>query len=168
MNMPPPLLDRLMDISLPGEARSAPDAAQHGSTASTRIIPAFRGLERLRLDAIVRDLEVLLNTRRLIVPLPEIKAELLTSVVEFGLPAVRGTGLISPARREKLRREIETAIQRFEPRLENVQVKLDITVSGSEHLRFRIEASLSGAETVGLLASLDHDTGRFELSEGLT
>jgi type VI secretion system protein ImpF len=126
-----------------------------------------RDLAQLRREAICRDLEVLLNTRRSLVSLPEPPGELGLSVLDFGLRAPRGAGLTSTARRETLRREIETAIQRFEPRLTSVRVGLEAESGPLERMRVRIDASLAGAQ-VSLRASLDSSTDRFSLLEDLS
>ena len=169
--LPLPLLDRLLDEPLPHdqELRVSPDGERTNGSSPVRLRTELvrRDLARIRLEAILRDLEVLLNTRRPVMTLPEPSGELGRSVVEFGLSAVRGTGPISVSRREALRKEIELAIQRFEPRLVNVRVVLEISPDPMERLRLRIDAALAGSGPLSLRASLDSSTGRFGLREDL-
>ena len=77
---PLPLLDRLINEPLPGDqvprrARMAQDPTAARGLACVRNW-CSRDLARLRLEAILRDLEVLLNTRRSLVCLPEAPGEL--------------------------------------------------------------------------------------------
>jgi type VI secretion system lysozyme-like protein len=162
---PLPLLDRLMELPLPQDQELTVNADRPRNTGGLRSELLRRDLARLQLDAIRRDLEVLFNTRRPVSSLPDSAGELRNSLIEYGLPAVRGSGPISPSRRERLRQEIESAIQRFEPRLVNVRVSLDPSVGPLERLRLRIDASLTGAGPLSLPASLDFSTGRFGLGE---
>jgi type VI secretion system protein ImpF len=168
-----PLLDRLIDEPLPLDLDADPEDRSPGRAAVDpldRLRPEFvrRDVARLRLEAILRDLEVLLNTRRSLVSLPEPPGELVRSVLDFGLSAPRGAGPTSASRRENLRREVETAIHRFEPRLSDVRVALDAESGPLERLRLRIEGSLAGSEPVALRAHLDPSTGRFGVKGDLT
>jgi len=119
------VLDRLM----------APDeAALRSGTGSN--------LQRLR-ESVRRDLEDLLNTRVRCRSWPEGLDQLDHSLVNYGLPDFTGLKLGAPSEQETFRRILQTAIETFEPRLENVTVRrfqsgdpLDRT------LTFRIEAVL--------------------------
>ncbi len=171
-SIPLPLLDRLIDEPLPQdqESRVSPDRRRNDGSSMVRLRSELvrRDLARLRHEAIRRDLEVLLNTRRSVVSFPEAPGELSRSVLDYGLAAVRGTGPISPGHRESLRKEVESAIQRFEPRLVEVRVVLEADPGPSERLRLRIDAVITGSGSpVSLQASLDSSTGRFGLREDL-
>ena len=170
-SIPLPLLDRLIDEPLPQdhEARSTPSDQPHNgrSFAGVRAELVRRDLVRLRLDAILRDLEVLLNTRRSVVSLPETPGELNRSVLDFGLAALHRAGTMSAGRRDSLRMDVESTIQRFEPRLADVHVFLEAGPRPPEHVGLRIEASLAGSGPVSLHASLDSTTGRLGIREDL-
>ena len=167
-HLPLSLLDRLINEPLPGD--QDPRVALQdgpGSNGNPQSEPrrelARRDLARLRLEAILRDLEVLLNTRRSLVCLPEVPGELSRSVLDYGLAAARGCGPTSEGRRESLRKEIESAIARFEPRLVNVRVALDTESGPLERPRLLIDASLAGAEPGSFQASLESQGSRFAL-----
>jgi type VI secretion system protein ImpF len=165
-----PLLDRLIDESLPLDQELQPsdralDRSVNDPLERLQADLLRRDLARVRLEAIRRDLEVLLNARRSLVSLPEPAGELDRSVLDFGLSAPRGRGPTSASHRENLRKEVEAAIQRFEPRLANVRVALEVEQGPSERLRLRIDASLVGAGQAVLRAGLDRSRDRFELLE---
>lgn len=91
-----------------------------------------------------RDLEWLLNTRRIPVELPEELEELSRSVYYYGLPDVTSVSRDSPEARERLLRRVEEAIATFEPRLANVRISV-IEQQGEQHrreLRFHVEGTL--------------------------
>jgi type VI secretion system protein ImpF len=170
--LPPlPLLDRLIDEPLPGDQVPQPRQVRPGSNGGPdpglRLELVRRDLARLRFESILRDLEVLLNTRRSLVCLPEAPGELSRSILDYGLAAPRGSGPISAGHRESLRREIESAIQRFEPRLVNVRIVIEAESSPLERLRLRIDAFLAGTELVSFQASIESQRGRFELRGNL-
>ncbi|HWA97549.1 MAG TPA: type VI secretion system baseplate subunit TssE [Pirellulales bacterium] len=105
----PSLIDRLTD---------------HEPDVSTE--PAWRQSQSLReFEAgVLRDLENLLNTRRTRYDEFESDSELSRSVLTYGMPELTSSGVGSPAEREILRRAVEDAILRFEPRLRDVRVTL--------------------------------------------
>lgn len=110
---------------------------EDGPTPSPR-----RELERLR-DAVRRDLEALLNSRRCLWSWPSAAAELDTSVLSFGLPDVHSQPMATEDQRDSYRLTIEDAIRRFEPRLRAVRVVLLQNVEEVDRtLRFRIQAVL--------------------------
>ena len=103
-----------------------------------------RGQSLRALQASVqRDLEALLNARRPWAVLPDRYAALRDSILGYGLPDFAAGAFNAPAAREMLRKEVELAIRRFEPRLTDVVVKLlDPLNSMTPVLRIRIAAVL--------------------------
>jgi type VI secretion system protein ImpF len=128
-----PLLDRLID----DDPFSSAEASSPLGMNEPAIASAIR-------DAIRRDLEVLLNTRqRLVNSLPE-GFEPPQSIVDYGLPAERGTNLATPSGQSALCGAIEGAIRRFEPRLQDVEVSLEQGETAADPLRLAIAAKVAG------------------------
>ncbi len=99
-------------------------------------------------EAVKRDLEQLLNTRRRCGSWPaewrerELK-QLQSSLVNYGLPDFMAMNLVSDEGRETFRRMLEDTIRCCESRLERVKVSLlDNTEPLDRTMRFRIEALL--------------------------
>jgi type VI secretion system protein ImpF len=93
-------------------------------------------------DAVIRDLENLLNTRRqILVPSPEYR-EVNNSLYMYGLQDFTLKNPESPMVKQKLRQVIERTISRFEPRLQNVTVQIEAPSENARDLRFRITAIL--------------------------
>jgi len=93
-------------------------------------------------DAVIRDLEKLLNTRRqILVPSPEYH-EVLNSLYMYGLQDFTLKNPASPMVKQKLRQVIVRTISRFEPRLKNVTVQIEAPSQNARDLRFRITAML--------------------------
>ncbi len=106
-------------------------------------LPPLRQLARLQ-DAVRRDLEALLNSRRFCRSWPRAAAELDTSVLSFGLPDIYSQPLATDAQREGFRMMMEAVIRRFEPRFRSVSVTiLKNTEELDRTLRFRIQAVLT-------------------------
>lgn len=124
----PTLLDRLIDL----EPKVAADP------------PASRSQSVRQLKASLRrDLEWLLNTRRIPDEAPEPYRELHRSLYNFGLPDVTSMSLNSPRDKQRLLRLVEQTIAIFEPRLAAVRVRaVDSAASGPRVVRFQIEALL--------------------------
>jgi type VI secretion system protein ImpF len=91
-------------------------------------------------DAVIRDLENLLNTRRQM-PSPEYH-EIHNSLYMYGLQDFTMKNPASPMVKQKLRQVIERTISRFEPRLKNVTVQIEAPSQNARDLRFRITAML--------------------------
>ena len=126
LNAQASILDRLLDQ----EPRAASEPVQ--DRLSVRQIK----------DAVVRDLENLLNTRRqILVPPPEYH-EVQNSLYMYGLQDFTMKNPASPMVKQKLRQVIERTISRFEPRLKNVTVQIEAPGQNSRDLRFRITAIL--------------------------
>ncbi len=102
----------------------------------------FRLLDMRQIKArVIRDLENLLNTRRLADPPDAEFTELNRSVLIYGLKDYISLSPRSASVRKILRQDIERSIGRFEPRLKNVKVQLEADQKGHS-LRFRINAML--------------------------
>ena len=123
----PSLIDRLIDKE-PGNRNEAPNARSQ----------TFKELK----DSVRRDLERLLNTRRSPVEPPLTARELWRSVYCYGLPDITGMGLNSQDDQNRLARLVESAVEHFEPRLQQVSVTLQPVAPNSRTLRFQIEALL--------------------------
>lgn len=123
------VLDRLIDR----EPRM-PSEAPLTRSQSIRIMKA----------AVQRDLEWLLNSRRIFQEPDETLKELNRSAYVYGLPDFSSYGAASAPDRAKLVRQLINAIKVFEPRLLNVRiVPVESTQGTIQELRFRIEALLA-------------------------
>ena len=91
---------------------------------------------------VVRDLENLLNTRRQISLVPAAYKEVNNSVFVYGLGDFTAENPKSPSVRRQLRQDVEKTISRFEPRLKNVNVRLEEDIEKGRNLRFRISGLL--------------------------
>jgi len=98
---------------------------------------------RLLKSAVRRDLEWLLNSRRIAEPPDEGLKELNKSVYMYGLPDLSALTMASMADRNRLVRQVVGAINMFEPRLTNVRLVLVETPdAGKKDVRLRIDAML--------------------------
>jgi type VI secretion system protein ImpF len=97
---------------------------------------------RMMKAAVQRDLEWLLNSRRIFQEPDEALKEVNRSVYVYGLPDF--SAYAATADRAKLLRQLAGAIKLFEPRLLNVRiVPLESNAVGIQELRFRIEGLLA-------------------------
>lgn len=108
------ILDRLID--------DAPKSNVEPALSRGQSLRAYKA-------ALRRDLEWLLNTRRTIMPVPETCEELARSVFTYGLPDLTSMSKDSRESFERLARMIQSCIESFEPRLTDVQVKLETTTA---------------------------------------
>ena len=123
------VLDRLIDTE-PGLPSDPP--------------PTLAGSVRQLKVNLRRDLEWLLNTRRPPLAIPEDFEETRKSLLTYGLPDITSMSRDSMATRSALLREVEEAIEHFEPRLADVRVQL-VESEGPNavrELRFVVEALL--------------------------
>ena len=121
-------LDRLIDLE--------PDNRMENPLSRSQSV-------RLLKSAVRRDLEWLLNSRRIAVPPDESMKELNKSVYVYGLPDLSSLTMASVADRNKLVRQILSTIALFEPRLMNVRLVLvESPDAGKKDVRLRIEAML--------------------------
>jgi type VI secretion system protein ImpF len=123
----PSVLDRLLD-DRPEETREAPASRQTSL--------------RLLKQSVRRDLEWLLNTRVEPSRVAEDTSQVARSIAAFGLPDFTSWNVRGGVDQETLRKAVEDAVARFEPRLESVQVFLETVSEVDRTLKFRIEARL--------------------------
>lgn len=122
------LLDRL-DDEAPDQLRDPPPSPGESLAALRR--------------SVRRDLEALLNTRRRWRSWPDRYTELSLSPIGYGISDFAAGAFNDPARRDRLRGEIEQTIRRFEPRLARVRVTLIEAGDRLEaSLRLRVDALL--------------------------
>lgn len=141
----PSVLDRLLDFE--------PGVKHEPHTSHAESLRQYK-------QAVWRDLEWLLNTRRVVERIPPAHKELQRSLAAYGLPAFSAAELDSSA--EGVRRAIETAIRTFEPRLSDMAVVLVAARADERALVFRIEARLRVepvAEPVMFSATISLDDG---------
>jgi type VI secretion system protein ImpF len=148
-----PLLDRLIDLEPRLRGESAMTMAQ-----SVRQLKA----------SVRRDLEWLLNTRRIADPLPDHLDETERSLYMYGLPDITSMSRDATGVRPKLLRQVERAIAIFEPRLARVRVSL-VETEGENHrreLRFLIEGTLRmdpNPEQVVFDTVLEFSSGEYQV-----
>jgi type VI secretion system protein ImpF len=123
----PSIIDRLIEPR--GEETS--DHHRRGQTV--------RELE----EAVRRDLQDLLNTRRAAIDGFPDEAELSQSLLTFGLPELTSFNPSLPDQRKTLQTIIENTISKFEPRLMDVRVtSMSADAATGRGLRMSIEALL--------------------------
>lgn len=153
-NVQPSLLDRLTDES-PREAGDSPLTREE----STR---------RFRVS-VQRDVELLLNTRRTIVPVDEMFTEVRHSVHEFGLPDTTNAVPATAEGRKRLTDDVRDTILRFEPRLTNVVVRMSESDRiRTPQVRFAVEGTLRmdpTPEQIVFDTVLDVSTGTFDVQD---
>jgi type VI secretion system protein ImpF len=123
----PSVLDRLIDEDPDRELESSQSRA--------------KGIEDLK-QAVKRDLEWLLNTRRDVIGVPSSLKELTNSLAVYGLPDFSTFSIKNSSDQVRMQGILEGAISSFEPRLESVTVTLVPVRDLEQKLRFRIDARL--------------------------
>ncbi len=121
-------LDRLIDLE--------PDNRMENPMSRSQSV-------RLLRSSVRRDLEWLLNSRRIADAPDEGLKEVNRSVYVYGLPDLSALTMASTADRNRLVRSILATINLFEPRLTNVRlVMVETADAGKKDVRLRIEAML--------------------------
>ncbi len=124
----PSVLDRLLDDN--------PKESTESQAAMVFDLRRFK-------QAVARDLQALLNTRRI-----DLEEEIeryphaRNSMINFGIIDLSSLSLLNPNDRALLRDKIRIAIERHEPRLTKVKVTLDAPRELERMLRFRVDAVL--------------------------
>lgn len=122
------VLDRLIDR----EPKNPTAEARLSRAQSIRILRA----------AVKRDLEWLLNTRRIKEESVDATSELTRSLFNYGLPDLTNFTMASTRDQNKLSWLLEATVAVFEPRLINPKVFMEPIEPGSKQLRFRIDGLL--------------------------
>jgi type VI secretion system protein ImpF len=120
------VLDRLVDFE--PDAKAEPPASRS------------KALRQVK-QALKRDLEWLLNTRRVLEVPPELPL-LAESMLAFGLPDFSNFSVKSTGDQHNLTLALEATLKRFEPRLEDIVVSVANASVLERAFRFRIEARL--------------------------
>jgi type VI secretion system protein ImpF len=124
----PSVLDRLLDDN--------PKESTESQAAMVFDLRRFK-------QAVARDLQALLNTRRI-----DLEEEIerypyaRNSMINFGIIDLSSLSLLNPNDRALLRDKIRIAIEPHEPRLTKVKVTLDAPRELERMLRFRVDAVL--------------------------
>ncbi len=122
------LLDRLIDVE--------PDNRMENPLSRAQSV-------RLLKNSVRRDLEWLLNTRRIADSPDEGLKEVNKSTYVYGLPDLSAVSVGSSGDRNRMVRQVLATINLFEPRLANVRLVLVETPDSSKKdVRLRIEAML--------------------------
>lgn len=149
------VLDRLIDREPRNSSEAPPARAQ-----------SVRELK----NSVRRDLEWLLNSRRIAVEPPESLRELNRSVYMYGLPDFSAFNIASAKDQGKLIRILQAAVKLFEPRLANVRViPGEITTVGTRKVRFRIEGLLlmdPAPEHISFDTVLQLNNGQYQVQGG--
>ncbi len=149
--MLPSVLDRLIDHEPANRAEPQSWRAQ--------------SLKEMK-DAVRRDLEWLLNSRRTPQEPLLTSKELWRSVYCFGLPDSTGLALRSSDERKRLSHAVEAAVAAFEPRLVNVRVTIPPASPTAKVIHFQIEALLRtepAPERVYFDSVLELTSGQYEV-----
>ncbi len=147
------VLDRLIDLD-PARSEEAP---------LTRL-PSVRALRA----AVRRDLEWLLNTRRVAVEPDESLIELRRSLYQIGVMDFSGFSLSTLQDQSRLLHHLQEVIQQFEPRLAQVRITPHQDPAKTRAVRFRIEASLimdPSPERVSFDTVLQLASGAYQVRE---
>ena len=149
------VLDRLIDNDPKNQSEAPLTRSQ-----SVRVLKA----------AVQRDLEWLLNTRRIFQEPDESLREVNRSLYVYGLPDFSAFNMKSTGDQAKLVRQLLATIKMFEPRLANVRiVPMETTEAGMQQLRLRIEAMLlmdPAPEPVSFDSVIELKSGACRLSGG--
>ncbi|MBY5795132.1 type VI secretion system baseplate subunit TssE [Rhizobium leguminosarum] len=144
------ILDRLID--------EAPDRT---------VDPPMSFVDQVRdvREAIRRDLEALLNTRRCPATPPAALSELKDALVSYGVDGIVSANLMTDQAKLKLAQAIERRITLFETRLSDVRVTILKSRTMTERaLRMRIQATFSlheGMPPISFESTIDPSTQRF-------
>ncbi|MGM5058681.1 type VI secretion system baseplate subunit TssE [Rhizobium sp. 814_E9_N1_1] len=144
------ILDRLID--------EAPD---RGADPPMSFVDQVRDVR----EAIRRDLEALLNTRRCPTTPPAALSELRDALASYGVDGIVSANLMTDQAKLKLAQAIERRIALFETRLSDVRVTILKSRTMTERaLRMRIQATFrlhEGMPPISFESTIDPSTQRF-------
>jgi type VI secretion system protein ImpF len=117
--------------------------------------------------SVLRDLEWLLNTRRIPDPAPDIYPEVQRSTYHYGMPDLQSVSSDSDAARRQVLRQVEETIELFEPRLMSVRITPSAAgTSGRREFRLTIQALLRmepNPERVSFDTVVDVSSGKVQV-----
>jgi type VI secretion system protein ImpF len=149
----PSILDRLIDPASGG----------------TRSRPGFTP-EQME-DAVLRDLEDLLNTRQQfrMGEIPEAFDQVRDSLYTYGLPDLVSFNVLTPEQRSQIEQMLEAAVARFEPRLRDIRATL--LDRKDEHDRevkvhFQARLNMDPAPELAFNTVLELTTGQYSVKRG--
>ena len=122
-----PLLDRLIDR----DPKNSPE-------------PLMSRAQSVRLlkESLRRDIEWLLNTRRIRDESTDPKAELTHSLYNYGLPDITHFSFSSQRDMTRVVWLLENTVAVFEPRMRNAKVHIEPSEKGTLQIKFRVEGML--------------------------
>jgi len=116
-------------------------------------------------DAVLRDLEELLNASHAHSDIPTAFPETRNSIMLYGLPDLASIEAISSEQRNAIGKVIQRAVERFEPRLRNVRVTMlkNEVNTVTRSVQFHVDARLAvdPAPEVAFDTVLDMGTGAY-------
>jgi type VI secretion system protein ImpF len=135
------VLDRLLNPRSMDQEQGPPAL---GDGRVQRQLPVSKGDFETYRNAVKRDLEWLLNTRRIVVPIPEGLKEVEKSVYCYGLPDFSRLSLYGNNEQdlERLAGMIARAIEFFEPRILDLRVTARGRRSAGQSLHFQVAGRL--------------------------
>jgi type VI secretion system protein ImpF len=145
------VLDRLIDLNPKNESEPPPSRNQ--------------SVRQLRA-ALKRDLEWLLNTRRIPEPAPDALKEVAHSLYNYGLPDLVSFGVHNTKDQLRLAWLLESTISIFEPRLQDVTVTLEPVAGQNRVLRFLIQGLLRmdpAPEQISFDTVLELSSGEYQV-----
>lgn len=149
------VLDRLIDHEPESRVENPPSRSQS---------------VRLLKSAVLRDLEWLLNTRRIVEMPDESMKEINKSAYVYGLPDASMLTMETAPDRNRLVRQIMTAINTFEPRLANVHLSfVNRSDAAKQNVRIRIDAMLRmdpAPEPISFDTLIELKSGKCHLAGG--
>ena len=149
----PSIVDQLVDLD--------PRSSHDGRTSHSLSVSELK-------QSVKRDMEWLLNARRVAYRLDPSLEEVSRSVFAYGIPDITATGVNDHVEQAELRKAIERAIKNFEPRLLRVNVEFEQVDNNQKQLRFRIEGSLDiepAPEPIVFDTVVEVGSGKFQVSE---
>ena|SRR3569833_336974 len=138
-------------------------------SSTETVLSRAESLERLRA-AVRRDLEWLLNSRRIAVEPDSALAEVSRSMYAIGLQDFTAFGLADAQEQARLLRHLQSTISQFEPRLTNVRITPQGDPVKTRQLRFRIEGALRvdpAPERVSFDTVMQLSSGEYVVKESL-
>ncbi len=126
----------------------------------------YRDVIRRYKDSVKRDLEWLLNTRRVFDDRVDDFPELSTSVFAYGLPDISSVNVGSTKDQNRLLRLMEKSLEIFDHRLKDIHIEFEPSPGGVKSLQFKISGILlmdPAPEEILIDTVLDSTIGKYEV-----